>query len=240
MTKILSLLSFFAILTISCSAPKTASTDKTSNTKKKQLYYLALGDSYTIGEAVPHEYSWPMMLSKNLKGYGYDFANPTVIAKTGWRSDNLIDSLEQIGVIDAKYNLVSLQIGVNNQYQGKSIEVFAKELKVLLEMAASYSSQGMEGVFMLSIPDYGVTPYGKRLKKEVSAEIKKYNTVCSEIASYFKVPFYDISRISKEAEQNSKLVADDKLHPSPAMYKLWTQKITPLVVQDILKKQEVK
>ena len=136
--------------------------------------------------------------------------------------------------VKQQYDLVSLLIGVNNQYQGKDIEVFTKEFKLLIEKAIGFSKTGKQGVFVYSIPDFSVMPFmrGKKVKK-VSAEIKNYNAICSTVAQQMGVSFYDITPISQKAQYDSGLIADDKLHPSGNMYALWVSEF----VEQIISKQ---
>jgi acyl-CoA thioesterase I len=186
--------------------------------------FLALGDSYTIGEDVDLADSWPYQLRAALKKEGFSIGPPTVIARTGWRTDNLIAAIAEAQP-DTKYDLVSVQIGVNNQFQGKAIEAYKKDLRALFNTAITLCSQGRKGVFVLSIPDYGSTPFGKIERQEIGKEIDLWNTACKEICDEFELPFYDITPISKKGATDNSLVAKDGLHPSGKMYALWVAAI---------------
>ncbi|MDB4062173.1 SGNH/GDSL hydrolase family protein [Vicingaceae bacterium] len=213
----------------------TSSTSKESanptTAVKNQFTYLALGDSYTIGEMVEQHQSFPFRLASALAAKtDLNIATPRVIAKTGWRTDQLLDS---ITAVKEQYDLVSLLIGVNNQYQGKDIEVFTKEFKLLIEKAIGFSKTGKKGVFVYSIPDYSVMPFmrGKKVKK-VSAEIKNYNAISSTVAQKMGVSFYNITPISQKAQYDSGLIAVDKLHPGGNMYALWVSEFVEQIISN--------
>ncbi|MFT6167116.1 MAG: hypothetical protein ACJAV5_000816 [Vicingaceae bacterium] len=205
-----------------------------ANVVENQLTYLALGDSYTIGEMVEQSRTFPFQLANTIRiKTDFEVPPPRVIAKTGWRTDELLDS---IAVVKEKYDLVSVLIGVNNQYQGKDINQFTKEFRLLLEKAISFSRNGKKGVFVYSIPDYSVMPFmrGKDIKK-VQAELKNYNSICSAVAQQFGVSFYNITPISQKAKYDSSLIADDKLHPSGAMYKIWVSETIDQIISNQLR-----
>lgn len=187
------------------------------------MNYLALGDSYTIGEDVPLRKNWPHQLVKQLKKDGLHFEEPKIIAVTGWRTDELIDAIEKDKEnLASNYDLVSLLIGVNNQYQNKPISQYKKELTALIEIGLSKSKHGAKGMFMLSIPDYGLSQFAKNKElSNASEEVAKYNQVAKKIAADFEVPFYDITSLSQTTEGNKKMYAKDELHPSAKQYKLW-------------------
>jgi lysophospholipase L1-like esterase len=200
---------------------------------KPPITYLALGDSYTIGEMVEQQATFPFILANSItKKSSFEVISPTVIAKTGWRTDELILAIQ---VVQEKYDLVSVLIGVNNQYQGKEIEQFRAEFKVVLEKAIGFSKSGKRGVFVYSIPDYSVMPYMRgKDTDQVCAELKNYNAICSGVAKQMGISFYDITPISQKAQHDSKLVADDKLHPSGAMYKIWVSETVEQVISNQL------
>lgn len=197
--------------------------------QKQTLSYLALGDSYTIGESVEENYRWPNLLADSLRKAGFLVKKPLIIAKTGWRTDELIQAIEDKNEL-GNFDLVSLLIGVNNQYQGKKIKVFEKELEQLIQLAIAHSKMGVKGVFAVSIPDYGVTPFAQHKNPtKISREINLYNTVYREICEQNKIAFFDITPISIEAANNLRLLASDQLHPSGLMYQKWVS----LVLKEI-------
>jgi lysophospholipase L1-like esterase len=196
------------------------------NTLKSQsqsMTYLALGDSYTVGEAVPLENSWPHKLVYQLQSDGFDVQEPKIIAITGWRTDELIAAVkDQKKDLDKHYDIVSLLIGVNNQYQKKNISKYKREFKKLIKIGLSKSKYGAEGVFIVSIPDYGVSDFAKEEKLEhVAKEVAKYNKVAAKIAMKYGITFYDITPVSKTTEGDQSMFAEDKLHPSAKQYQLW-------------------
>ena len=188
--------------------------------------YLALGDSYTIGESVKVENQWPRQLKDALDSNGYSIDEPKIIAKTGWRTDDMLKAARsQLG--KEKFDIVSLLIGVNNEYQGKTPESFEKEFESCLKYAISKSKSGIKGVFVLSIPDYGYTPFGEKNQKQISARIDAYNEICKTICKQYDVLFFNITPISRKVKSMTKLVASDGLHPSKEQYQLWVEKVLP-------------
>ena len=186
--------------------------------------YLALGDSYTIGEGIDEKNRYPIIIVRELQKQGINFNNPRIIAKTGWTTDELNDSLN-LSVFNTKYDYVSLLVGVNNQYRGLSSYIFEKEFRQLLSRSINYS-KNKSNVFVLSIPDWGVTPFaGKRNKIAISDSIDVFNQLIKKVCFENNIKFFDITDISREAELNSDLIAGDSLHPSGIMYKKWIDKI---------------
>ena len=207
-----------SILLISACASPSSSNKTTPNSKENtSISYLALGDSYTIGESVPTNQCWPILLSKALCLEGHHTQTPTIIAKTGWRTDHLLKALKSQLNSSQKYDLVSILIGVNNQFQGASIETYEKDLRTLFDQAIEHCKKGKEGVFVLSIPDYGATPYGASRAKEIGRSIDKWNAVYQKISLEYQLPWYDITPISRKATENKSLIAGDGLHPSGKM-----------------------
>jgi len=186
--------------------------------------FLALGDSYTIGEGVASTETWPAFLAKALNKNGHPIGHPKIIAKTGWRTDNLINAIVEEN-LTRKFDLVSVLIGVNNQFQGRTIDVYKKDLRSILNTAITLCEKGKSGVFVLSIPDYGSTPFGKLERESIGKEIDEWNAACKSICDEFEIPFYDITSISKKAVDDSSLLAKDGLHPSGKMYALWVEEI---------------
>lgn len=198
--------------------------------------YLALGDSYTIGESVDSKLRWPNQLIDSLNKTQIQFNEAQIIATTGWRTDDLKSAISKKNFKAAQFDMVSLLIGVNNQYQGKNIESFKLEFKELLETAISLSKNGKGGVFVLSIPNYGATPFGQRKNPEkIEREINEYNRISKEICKDLDILYLNITDISNEALSKPELVAEDGLHPSGLMYNKWVNSILPKIKRDILK-----
>jgi len=198
---------------------------------ENNISYLALGDSYAIGESVAEQERWPVQLSQKLRDSGYSVQSPKIIARTGWRTDELLAAMdEQLG--EEKYDLVSILIGVNNQYQGRDLEQFQEELELIIQQAIQKSNNGAENVFVVSIPDYSVTPFAQGSNvDEIAHEIMVYNERCMITSSNYGVKYFYITDISEEAATNPDLVADDGLHPSGEMYRRWVERIFPEVKQ---------
>ncbi|WP_144958862.1 SGNH/GDSL hydrolase family protein [Gillisia sp. Hel_I_86] len=210
------------IFMMSCSSSSEALKPEESEIQDSpdNLGYLALGDSYTIGESVAEDMRWPVQLVGQLRDKEVKINSPKIIAKTGWTTDNLLNAMDA-NLGNEKYDLVSVLIGVNNQYQNKSIVDYEADLNTIFTEAIASSKTGKEGVFVVSIPDYGATPFGASNAEEIGREITEFNTVLKKVANQFDVSFYNITPISKMAKSDGSLVASDGLHPSGKMYKLW-------------------
>ena len=192
---------------------------KEKEINQSNLRYLALGDSYTIGEGIEFEYNYPKQIVNQI----FLIDTVTVIAKTGWTTDELIDTLNNLQL--DKFDVVSLLIGVNNQFRGYQIDKYIMEFESLLNRAIDYSKD-KKNVFVLSIPDYGVTPFGKvKGQERIYREINSYNNINRIMAEKYNVMYFDITEISRKAENDSSLLAEDKLHPSKKMYKMWIEKL---------------
>lgn len=196
------------------------------------LHYLALGDSYTIGEAVPAASRWPALLVQQLRRVGVVIDDPQIVAVTGWTTDELAHAMDAASLAPA-YDLVTLQIGVNNQYRGRPATEYRAEFTVLLDRAIALAGHRPAHVVVVSIPDWGVTRFATEQGREstrVAAELDAYNAIGREEARRAGVAFVDITGISRAHPQ---LVADDGLHPSAAQYVLWTQAIEPVVLHAV-------
>lgn len=190
-----------------------------------ELSYLALGDSYTIGESVEESERWSVQLVHKLTGLRKAFAHPKIIAKTGWITDELKTAIVSENITQT-FDLVSLLIGVNNQYRGLNVEQFRTEFVDLLEMAIQFADNKPSQVFTVSIPDWGVTTFGGGgIKPEIFTQIDLFNEVVREESEKKNIAFVDITPISRQALHDSSLIAHDNLHPSGKMYELWVEKI---------------
>tara|TARA_B100001063_G_scaffold94594_1_gene88236 strand:+ start:572 stop:1234 length:663 start_codon:yes stop_codon:yes gene_type:complete len=197
-------------------------------TNNESQSYLALGDSYTIGESVPENQRWPSQLTKLLSEKNIHISLPRIIAKTGWTAKELKTEINN-SKLDYPYDWVSLLIGVNNQYQGKSLKEFKEHFEILLSDAITFAGNNKEQVFVVSIPDWGVMPFSKNLDKEkIAKEIDDFNQVIYEVCVFKGVHFVDITPISRSANNRKDFIAKDSLHPSGVQYTAWVQKIIPL------------
>ncbi|WKZ69482.1 MAG: SGNH/GDSL hydrolase family protein [Melioribacteraceae bacterium] len=196
------------------------------------INYLALGDSYTIGESVLESDRFPVQLTNELNKLTYNVGPPLIIAKTGWTTDELSAALDEKETI-GKFDFVTLLIGVNNQYRGRDAEEFRKEFIQLLNRAAGYT-HSIKNVIIVSIPDWGVTPFAVdkgRDSQKVGEEIDIYNSIKKQEAEDAGAHYVYITDISKEAKDDESLLAHDKLHPSGKMYSLWVERILPIAKQ---------
>jgi lysophospholipase L1-like esterase len=192
------------------------------------LKFLALGDSYTIGESVAESERWPVQLVAELNQGGFSVAAPEIIATTGWTTDELQKGIEKASP-KPPYDLVSLLIGVNNQYRGRSLDEYKIQFEALLVLAISFADGKPEKVFVVSIPDYGVTPFAaERNPQKIGKEIDDFNSAAEVISKKLGVAFVNITPGSKEAANDPELVAGDGLHPSGKMYTQWVSQILPV------------
>jgi lysophospholipase L1-like esterase len=190
--------------------------------------FLALGDSYTIGEAVDESQRWPIQLKTILHNKGIVLNEVDIIAQTGWTTDELKRAIDD-HKITRTYNYVSLLIGVNNQYRGNPIDVYEKEFKELLEMAICFSGNNVKQVFVLSIPDWGAMPFADGKDRDaIGKQIDDFNAVNKRISLELGVNYVDITSISRIALIDKELVASDGLHPSGKMYGMWANEVTKL------------
>jgi len=192
---------------------------------------LALGDSYTIGESVDPGERWPVQLARMLEGAGVPTRDPVILARTGWTTDELASGIEDAGLTET-YDLVTLLIGVNNQYRGRDLEEYRAQFSDLLSRAIAFAGGNPNRVLVLSIPDWGVTPFAEgRERGQIAREIDAYNSVKKSHSELVSVQYLDITEISREAATDLSLVAEDGLHPSGAMYARWAEAALPIVLE---------
>jgi lysophospholipase L1-like esterase len=197
------------------------------------IYYLALGDSYTIGESVQEEERYPMQLADSLRKNDVDVAEVKIVARTGWTTDELTTALARENLQEGDYNLVSLLIGVNNQYRGYSLVEYQSAFTDLLNQAVAYAGGHKDRVFVVSIPDWGVTPFGQIYgnPQRTAEEIDRFNDVNFSITEAKGIRYFDITPISREALDDRSLVASDGLHPSGQMYTRWVELMLPEILK---------
>jgi len=198
------------------------------------IRFLALGDSYTIGESVDESDRWPNQLTMSLGQEGFS-TEVTIIARTGWTTSELWEGI-RARKVDPPYDLVSLLIGVNNQYRGCDIDEYREQFIFLLSKAIEYADGDANRVLVLSIPDWGVTPFaGGRDSKRIATEIDLFNSVNRKETEKAGAHYVNITPVSRKAINDSSLVADDGLHPSGKMYAEWSTLALP-IVRDVLTK----
>jgi lysophospholipase L1-like esterase len=200
--------------------------------------YLALGDSYTIGEQVPFAENFPNQTVQILRKSGLAFYAAEIIAKTGWTTDELSTAIENTTTLK-NYDIISLLIGVNNQYRGRSATEFKIEFEHLLQKAIQFSGNRPYRVVVLSIPDWGVTPFAEarlpdgqgRERKQTAEEINVYNDICKKSAAAFKANFLNITTSQREDGNKTEFLAPDGLHPSGKEYKKWAAELADVILK---------
>ncbi|MBN1108587.1 MAG: SGNH/GDSL hydrolase family protein [Bacteroidales bacterium] len=198
---------------------------------QESLKYLALGDSYTIGEGVDRNLLYPVQISDSLGKRGYFMAAPEIIAVTGWTTSDLKDGIRAANP-QRHYDLVSLLIGVNNQYRGMDINIYRKEFGELIDQSIFFAGNDTGRVIVFSIPDWGVTPFASgRDRKKIAREIDQYNAINKEITLSKGIVWINVTGISRLAENDPALIASDGLHPSGRMYTEWVSLALPEILK---------
>jgi lysophospholipase L1-like esterase len=192
--------------------------------------YLALGDSYTIGEAVRLDKNFPYQLVQQLRNNGYDFHAPEILAKTGWTTDELDDAMKHYLFL-SKYDFVTLLIGVNNQYREQGAIEYKQQFEELLKKAIALANGKKEHVIVVSIPDYSVTPFAEKMdRNKVAKELEVFNGINRALSIQYKVQYVEITESSKDALSDPTLIATDGLHPSEKEYARWAAKLSEAVI----------
>jgi len=195
--------------------------------------YLALGDSYTIGEQVPMHDNFPHQAVQILRGQHFDVSDPVIIATTGWTTDELAAAISEHNIHET-FTFVTLLIGVNNQYRGRSIENYRMEYKQLLDQAIAFAGGKAQHVFVLSIPDWGVTPFAEgRDHAEIAREIDEYNAACKEITLADQCQYIEITASTRQHGLDRAFLAADGLHPSAKEYQVWAQRLADAVAKTL-------
>ncbi len=223
----MSLKIFSVILVLLLNSKSTVK--QTLNKSMQQYSFLTLGDSYTIGESVLPQENFPNQTVQLLKNDGFNFNSPEIVAKTGWTTDELQTAINARAFLP-KYDFVTLLIGVNNQYRGRTVDNYKPEFESLLKQAIQFAGNDTGHVIVLSIPDWGATPFAAgRDRIQITKEIDDYNGANKQIASLYKVHYIDITPGTREAINDVSLVAGDGLHPSPKEYKRWAEKLNAFI-----------
>lgn len=195
------------------------------------LRWLALGDSYTIGQSVGENDRYPVQAMKLLQQEGIPVAQPEIIAVTGWTTQNLLDALKG-KTANPPYSIVTLLIGVNNQYQGRSTAEYATQFTSLLEQSIQLAGGRPQRVIVLSIPDYSVTPFAAgRDRAAIARDIDAFNAVNRQLSDQYKTPWLDVTTASRMAAGDPSLVAADSLHFSGKEYGVWAGLLAPVIGQ---------
>jgi lysophospholipase L1-like esterase len=192
--------------------------------------YLALGDSYTIGEQVLLTENFAYQTVQLLRNKNIEITAPEIIAKTGWTTDELNIAMEQHSFLKS-YDFVSLLIGVNNQYRGRTVEEYENEFEILLKQAIAFGGDKRSNIFILSIPDWGVTPFAAdRDIEKIANEIDAYNEACKKITLQYDCTFIDITLSQREDADNAEMLASDGLHPSGKEYAKWAKQLADAIM----------
>lgn len=193
------------------------------------LTYLALGDSYTIGQSVSVNDRWPVQVVRRLRSDGVYYKTPDIIAVTGWTTGDLLNATP-VTAPDPPYHAVSLLIGVNNQYQHRSQSEYRIQFTELLQRAIRLAGDKPSHVVVLSIPDYSVTPFARgRNTAYIAAQIDSFNVINKEIAVSYQTAYVDVTGESRKAAGDPSLIASDSLHFSGKEYDLWAEKMEPVI-----------
>ena len=219
-------------LLFTCAQP--ADTMTNPDAANHAFSYLALGDSYTIGEGVDASARWPVQLAGLLRQEGIDVADPDIIAKTGWTTAELQDAIRASGNRKT-YDLVSLLIGVNNQYRGQSQDRYRTEFRELLRIAVTFARGKSGRVLVLSIPDWGVSPFAKdRNQMQIATDIDAFNVIARDECRKAGIAYVDITSLTREAVDDSQFAADG-LHYSGKQMRQWAELALP-VAKALLRK----
>lgn len=197
--------------------------------------FLAFGDSYTIGEGVAANERWPVQLAAAVRAVGVSVTDPLIVARTGWTTTELLAAIDRLSPsLPRRFDLASLLIGVNDQYRGLGVGTFREGFSVLLSRALTFAGGDARRVLVISIPDWGVTPFAAsdpRGAAAISDEIDGFNDVAQDAARQAGAPYLDVTGVSRRAAQDRTLLAADALHPSGAMYAEWVRLILPVALR---------
>ncbi len=214
-------------------APTTMSTSAAPTSAA--ISYLALGDSYTIGEGAAAADRWPVQLAALARAQGLNLASPDIIARTGWTTAELQAAIAASGNHRTDYGLVSLLIGVNNQYRGQSVELYRREFRQLLATAVAYAGGRAGHVVVLSIPDWGQTPFAHdRDAAQITRDIDQFNAVAQAECQAARIAYVDITDFTRSAAGDPGQFTSDGLHYTGAQMRQWAGRALP-VVQGLLK-----
>ena len=199
------------------------------------LRFLALGDSYTIGEGVPLSEGWPAQLSALLNESGLLMDEPVIVAKTGWTTEELLSSMHAADLAPP-YDLVTLLVGVNNQYRKQDIQRYEKEFDTLLTNTINLAGGDSQKTIVLSIPDWSVTPYASDQSDhasliDVARTLDKYNEINCRLAYRRGCTYVDVTGLTREHKNDPHAWAEDGLHPATLMYTQWARKLQPIVLR---------
>ena len=213
-----------------CKSENDIEMESPETATKKQYTYLALGDSYTIGEGVKEEDRFPNIIIGSINKKHNFKGEVNIIATTGWRTDQLINAVNSANLEPGDFDFITLLIGVNNQYQGAPLEKFEQELDSLISMSIELMEGANDKIILISIPDYGVTPFASsRGPEKIEQEINTYNDIKKAFSEKYEIPYVYITDLTRLAKNELSLLASDQLHPSGILYRQWVERILPEV-----------
>ncbi len=222
-----------SVMVLGCgqSLPGTSRNSPASFMDTYRLRFLALGDSYTIGESVDERERWPVQLAGMLREQKIDIADPVIIACTGWTTDELDAAIDREN-LQEPFDLVSLLVGVNNQYRERDREEYREQFKRLLQRAIGFAGGDSSHVIVLSIPDWGVMPFAEgRDRKKIAQEIDDFNAINREETERSGAHYVDVTPLSRDAASDMSFIASDGLHPSGKMYEEWARLVLPKAIK---------
>ncbi len=206
---------------------------KDQSSIEKTYSYLALGDSYTIGEKVTRPENFPNQLVASLRERGINCRVPKIVAKTGWTTDELEVGIAQSN-LRRKYDFVTLLIGVNDQYRGRPVVDYIPRFEELLKKAIAFAGDQPSRVVVFSIPDWGVTPFAQgRDRNVIAAEIDEFNGANEQVCRKYGVHYISITSGSRRAADDAELLTTDGLHPSAKMYAQWVADALPVIAGEL-------
>jgi lysophospholipase L1-like esterase len=230
------LLLLFVSGALACACATAAPAAKPAMQEPKSMHpasnhaFLALGDSYTIGESVRESERWPVQLAARLREHGVAIDAPRIVAQTGWTTDELSAAMDD-STFAPPYALVTLMIGVNNQYRGRDAHEYREQFDALLLRAIHLAGNDAARVIVLSIPDWGAMPFGHgsgRDLAQVSAQIDAFNAIARAATRARGATWVNVTPVSREVANHPGLAAHDGLHPSAAMYARWVDLVLPI------------
>lgn len=204
--------------------------------RKGPISYLALGDSYTIGQGVEPSQNYPTLLTENLRNRGMDFEDPIIVAITGWTTKDLIQGIDQARLDTKQFDLLTLLIGVNNQYRRQSLEEYEKDFNELLAISLKLVGDEADRIIVISIPDWGVTPYATDLgqdKLKIASEIDRFNEKNKSLATQSRIRYLEITEEYRALGHMDQYLSMDGLHPSEKVYKRWADQLTEIIMNEI-------
>lgn len=221
------------LLTFACQDDDDMITIRPEVPGSQNISFLSLGDSYTIGTSVNMDERWPIQLAAALPAEGFTVTEQQIIATNGWTTAELQSGINSANLTDT-FDLVSLLIGVNNQFRGQPLATYQTEFEELLNTAVGFAGGDTSRVFVVSIPDYAFTPFGGG-RQEISDGVAEFNAAANAIANGYGIPFLNITPISQEGLDDPDLVAGDNLHPSGKQYRRWVEEVIKTEVTRILR-----